>query len=354
MNVGPYRRVWGRWAAVIVLVVTGGAAEAGALKAPFDVEAQREVFGEPILRDYCRSSVDPVIDIVGHKGVANAPPKEAIRAFERNLNDTTDDFVRSKPANAALGDCALEWLAVWARANALLGATDNDGQFIRKWTLAPVAVNYLKVRGVPDLASRTQGIESWFRRWGQVVRDDYSRNTDASSRNNHHLYWAGWGVMAAAIAADDRELFQWSIDVARFAIRQIRKDGSLTWALDSGRKAIYFHALSATALVLLAEGAAANGMDLYAEEGGAVRRLARFTLAALDSPELVASRAGAAQSFVMPPDAEELAWTVPYAVRFPEDVPEKWFRVHKRLDNHLMGGDAILLYARNRTTLAKR
>jgi poly(beta-D-mannuronate) lyase len=339
----------------VVVAAMGAAIPAGAgdLKLPFDVEVQRAVFGQPMVRSYCAPPAEPVVDLVMSDEAVQTRIKELLVGYQRRINELTDGYVRSRPANPALAGCALTWLGAWADAGAMLGKADKRGQFLRKWALAPIAVGYLKIMKAPELdRALAKRAEDWIRRWGWAVRADWSTNTDAASRNNYQLYWAGWGVMAAAIAADDPELFRWSIDVARFAARQVRKDGSLGWAMAAGRKALYHHLLAIAPLVMMAETTAANGYDLYAEEEEAIHRLARFVLVGLDSPSLIAMRAGAPQVSVLPPDSEDLAWLIPYAARFPREVPERWLGWYRHFDNRLLGGDLLLLFGRERTAVA--
>ncbi len=339
-------------AAVAVMLAAAVSARAAELKAPFDVAAQRLVHGEPSVRSYCGAATPPVVNLVKGDGEIDRA-KDALVALQRRINEMSDSYVRSRPANGTLAMCAVDWLGTWADAGAMLGTADNGGQFLRKWSLAPIAVGYLKVRQAPEIdQARARTVQDWIRRWGLAVRADWSANTSANSRNNYQLYWAGWGVMAAAIASGDRELFDWSIGVARFAMGQVRADGSLAWAMATGRKALYHHLLSVAPLVMMAEGAAANGYDLYAEEENALRRLAKFALAGLDSPSLIATRAGAPQSSVLPPDSEDLAWIIPYVAHFPEDVSERWLQSYRHFDNRLLGGDMLLLFGRGRTAMA--
>ena len=58
----------------------------------------------------------------------------------------------------------------------------------------------------PTLDSDAKGrVKDWIRSLAQVVRVDYSTDTEKTSRRNNHLYWAPWSVMAAALALNDRE-----------------------------------------------------------------------------------------------------------------------------------------------------
>ena len=75
--------------------------------------------------------------------------------------------------------------------------------------------------------------------------------------------------------------------------------------------------MAAAPLVTTAELAAANGVDLYPEERGALGRLVERALSGLRDPAPFAERAGARQER---PDRENLAWVAPYLHRVPADA----------------------------------
>ena len=72
---------------------------------------------------------------------------------------------------------------------------------------------------------------------------------------------------------------------------------------------------AAQPLVMMAELAAANGVDLYGTDGRALSRLVARALSGIDDPSSFAGRAGAAQEPVGA-TAANVAWALPYAQRF--------------------------------------
>ena len=338
-----------------ILIVCGLAVAATAVSAkeynlPFDVEARRDQFGESIARVSCRSVPRPVVDLTGRESKVDGKVKTIVYRFQRRLNDISDDFVRSRPANDSLARCAQDWLSAWASAGAMLGKANDEGAFLRKWGLAPAAMSYAKIKNARFLDPRkVKTIENWLTRWAGVVRDDYSTNLESSSRSNHHLYWAAWGVLSAAVVVGDEELFDWGIDRARFALSQIRADGLLPWAMEKKGKALLYHIKAVAPLVLSAEVAGANGIDLYSEQSGALRKLVKAVLAGIGGPK--AFHGLAPQVGVSPPDAEDMAWLTVYAARFPNDVPVRWLHAFRKSESRSLGGDMKLLFAAGKADL---
>ncbi len=338
--------VWG-------MTLYGGVGLAADLKLPFDVEIQRNLFGTPIARASCRSVPRPVVDMTGSGAKVDEAVKTVLYRFQRHLNEMSDDYVRSRPANDFTARCVLDWLNAWAAAGSMLGEVNDEGAYVRKWGVAPVAMSYAKIRNARYLdETKVHTVENWLRRLGQVIRDDYSSSLGASSRANHHLYWAAWGVMSAAAAVGDDELFDWSVGRVRFALGQVRSDGRLPWALERGKKALYYHLYSVAPLVLAATFASANGVDLFEDNAGALRRLVKTTLTGIENPR--AFQGGKSQTGVSPPDVEDMAWLIPYAARFPGDVDQRWFRTFRKFESRQLGGDMKLLFANSKTDMVLR
>src|SRR5262249_52902822 len=136
------------------------------------------------------------------------------------------------------------------------------------------------------------------------------------SAANNHAYWAGLAVAAAGAAAQRRALFDWGLARARIGIAQVRADGFLPLELERRSLALHYHLFALAPLVMLAELGAVNGVDLYKEGDGAIRRLADRVIMGLADPAPFAAAAGAAQEIKLPPRGADLAWAEPYFARF--------------------------------------
>src|SRR5580658_3078738 len=84
-----------------------------------------------------------------------------------------------------------------------------------------------------------------------------------------------------------------------------------------GQLALHYQLYAIGPLVMLAELAGSNGIDLYSERDGAIHRLVAFDLAALKDPALIAKRTGEEQRITPPYGGLEIGWAVPYVQRFP-------------------------------------
>lgn len=346
--------------AALLLTLLPTTAFAADLQPPFDTAARRELRGGPLGVFSCGSPPKPVRDLrfdgyyadrgSGSSVVDQRAEKayreatQAISEYEAALTKMSDRYVASKPAEAPPAACVLDWLAQWAAAGAMLGDASQQGGFVRKWGLAPVSASYLKIRDQPGLdGAKKQAVEQWIRRWARIVRDDYNP-TKLESRRNNHVYWAAWSVGLAAVVLDDRSLFDWSMDKARIGLKQVTPEGTLPLEMARKARAYHYHAFSAGPLVMTAELAARNGVDLYADNGGALRRLVTRTIAGFTDDSYFALATNVKQDRSGSSKGPHVAWLEPYYARTGDAAAAPIIRQFRPMSERRLGGDTTLLY----------
>ncbi|HSY38620.1 MAG TPA: alginate lyase family protein [Polyangia bacterium] len=314
---------------VLLVTLVGVAVPGPALRGPVDVSARRAVIGRALPAAPPTPLAPPIRDLTGvsyyldaSRSVADPARKKQneaafapLRAYVAGVIDLADGWMESRPADPAYAIRAVDALAAWARGGALLGTVNQQGAYERVWTLAGLALAYLKVRDAPhvDPAARAS-VEAWLVKVAQAVKPRDARPGRMSDANNH-ADWAALAVAAAGAAARDRALFDWGLTRARIGIAQIRPDGFMPLELGRGAMALHYHLFALAPLVMLAELGEANGVDLYAEDQGAIGRLANRVIEGLRDPAPFAAAAGIAQQ-VRPPRGPDLAWAEPYYARF--------------------------------------
>lgn len=288
----------------------------------------------------------PVVDLTGPEGVLAADTKTLVYRYQRKLNDISDAYLLSAN-DPTLANCVLNWLYLWGRDGAMLGETNIEGEFVRKSALAPPAMAFLKIHDNPHLdEAQVKVVVDWLRELADIIRHDYSTRLESTSRHNHNAYWAAWSVMLGAIATQDRGMFEWSIERTVSGLDQVRDDGLLPLELDRGAEALKFHLLAVAPLVMTAELAAVNGVDLYAQRDGALHRVVQRTLEALDDPDEFGRVVGVPQALDTRFAGEMLAWVAVYGERFPDRVDVRWWNVGRSSSHRLFGGDLELFNAR--------
>ena len=323
-----------------------------ALRGPVDVGARRAIIGRalppappapmaPPLRDLngvsyyldaSRSIADPTRK--KQNGAAFAP----LRAYVAQVIALADGWMESRPADPTYAIRAVDALAAWARFGALLGNVNRQGSYERIWTLAGLALAYLKVRDAPgvDPAARA-AIEAWLVKVATAAKPTDEQLTRTSDANNH-ADWAALAVAAAGAAAHDRALFGRGVARGRIGIAQIGPDGFMPLELARGAMALHYHLFALAPLVMLAELCEANGVDLYSENSDAIRRLANRVLEGLVDPAAFSTAAGVTQQ-VRPPRGPDLAWAEPYYARFHDRRLIPLLAAARPLRDDRLGGD---------------
>jgi poly(beta-D-mannuronate) lyase len=328
------------------------------LRGPIDVGARRAAIGRPMPAAPRRPLLPPVRDLLGvsyytdaHHSIADPVLKKKneaafapLRAFVAEVIDLAGGWMESRPADPAYAARALEALAGWARAGALLGTVNQQGEYEREWTLGSLALAYLTVRDAPglDLTARA-AVEAWLVKIAEAVRPGYARSGQMSSANNH-AYWAGLAVGATGAATQNRALYAWGLAEGRIGIAQIRPDGLLPLELDRRSRALHYHLFALAPLVMLAELGRANGVDLYEEGDGAIRRLANRVIEGWRDPASFVAAAGVAQEIKLPPRGPDLAWAEPYFARFHDGRLAPLLAGARPLRDDRLGGNMTLAF----------
>ena len=198
----------------------------------------------------------------------------------------------------------------------------NNGVYLQNWMLSGAAMAYLKVRNSQLATAEQEGrILRWFSLVGTRVRDyfDLGRTRPGSDAWNNHMYWAGLAVAAEGIACNDQNAFLWGMAAYRMGVNAIQPDGSLVAEMNRAGMAEHYPLYALGALVMLAELAAANGIDVYSERDGAIHRLVKFSVAGREDPRLIEKRTGVRQNLPEGIGGLEIGWAVPYGKRFPDE-----------------------------------
>jgi poly(beta-D-mannuronate) lyase len=230
------------------------------------------------------------------------------------------DAYRTNGSRAAAA-CVYALLDAAARAHAWDGGMPTiQGSHEQKWLLASVSVAYLKVRlsgvGTPD---QDNDIRKWLATVASRAIDYVERresNPESDAWNNHR-YWTGFAVCAAGIAIGDRDDYEWGIGSYKVGADQIQLDGALPLELSRAGRALHYHIYALAPLVMIAEMADANGLDLYGYNHDAIHRLVRLCIVGLQDSSVFAKATGVRQEDAYVTSGIYIGWAVPYVRRFP-------------------------------------
>ena len=71
-----------------------------------------------------------------------------IYRFETRLIEMSNKYLST--GNESFASCVMEWLYQWAAADAFLGNTNPQGQFVQQWGLASFSSAYLQIKNYAE------------------------------------------------------------------------------------------------------------------------------------------------------------------------------------------------------------
>lgn len=283
------------------------------------------------------SRIDPAIR------KANDATTKPVTDFLRATTAMADNALRTRDSVRAgeQATCALAWMRSWAEGRALTGAMtapggepSKQGEHHRKWTLAGLALTYLKLKPFASPGDRA-AIEPWLKAMADDARALFD---DAGVKRNNHWYWLGLGTGAVGLATGSDPHWKTAAAIFQDAMGDVSPDGTLPMELARGSQALSYHAFAVMPLVVLAELAASRGEDWYGLSDSALHRLVATTAKGLTQPECFAALSGSAQTEPVKPG---YGWLNLYTARFPgwlAEPPRNMKPGYRRL-----GGDTMLL-----------
>ena len=304
---------------------------APAFACPFPPPAVHDLELTRFYTDSAGSKADPAL-LEQHKD-QTAP----IRDYLRQVTAEADASFIQETESLGLyrARCALEWLEVWARDEALLGRVINkQAGAERRWTLAGAALSYIKVKPAANPEQR-QAIEAWLGKIAHAAQNDFARE---ASKHNNHWYWLGLGLGATAIATGDEALWTQARDIMQEAASAISTDGTLPLELAREARALHYHAFALMPLTALAELARSRGEDWYALNDGALHRLVAITAQGIERPQIFKTLSGFDQE---QPVNMQYGWLPLYRLERPDAYANARFEMPS--GHYWLGGNVLLL-----------
>lgn len=338
---GPQRRSRGleyasivsRQALLIGLVSAGCLAgtfalaqEPSSLRSPFTLQKN----GDETLKSgnyfVCGKPVAPMVDMsrIGtfYKpgGSQSVIDKKAMAAYVKR-NRLIDDTVRSlnsmvkkallePDTQLSAASCIMEQLALWAKADALLGRLDDNSPKGRRQAILITIFNTQALTSSFSVATQAGGgteaektaVEAWFSRLSAAIEAEFTppmvprlKEDRWLDRNANTRYWAAAAVALLAVNTQDRQKLGWSMNVLHEAIQEAAPDGGFPFELARGTRALHYQNFAMKALTILVAVADANAVKMAPEDEQKLAVIAGFTADMFEKPELLSARLGREQ-----------------------------------------------------------
>lgn len=259
----------------------------------------------------------------GSYGPINPEEAKVTRPYQKFQSAATDGASRyvatGDPAEAV---CVANLLAQWADANALLDYSYNESSqawYQVEWTLSSVSLAWSVVETDPAIpAAQRAAILKWMHKVTEYMFGQ-DPHPDGRARENNHAYWRALCATSVGILTSDDKLYRRGLSQYVRAIGQMNPDGSLPLEMARHENALHYQSFALAPLVMIAELAARQGVDLYnlRMNGHTIGDAVDFLVRASADLSLVKKYASEPQTFSLFSGKKPPAWTEFWAARHP-------------------------------------
>jgi len=287
--------------------------------------------------------------LIGSYGPIN-PEEAKVTAvylkFEQAVSNGAGRYVATGAATEAV--CVANLLAQWAAANALLDYSYKESSqawYQVEWTLSSVSLAWSVVETDPAIpAAQRTTILKWMHKVTEYMFDQ-DPHPDDHDRENNHAYWRALCAASVGILTSDEKLYRRGLAQYERAIGQMNPDGSLPLEMARHENALHYQSFALTPLVMIAELASRQGIDLYSlrVNGHTIGDAVDFLVRASADLSLMKMYASEPQTFSLFSDKKPPAWTEFWAARH---AGKPWTDIiTKPLVDSTIGGNATIYAA---------
>jgi poly(beta-D-mannuronate) lyase len=251
-----------------------------------------------------------------------APATLPYRQLEQAVSQGAARYVLTGDSAEAV--CVANLLGQWATAKTLLDYSFHESSqawYQVEWTLSSVSLAWSVVETDPAIPpAQRAAILKWMH---DVTDYMFSQDPHPGKRENNHAYWRALCATSVGILTADNALYRRGLEQYARAIGQMNPDGSLPLEMARHENALHYQSFALAPLVMIAELAARQGVDLYSlqENGRTIADAVDFLVRASADPSLVKKYASEPQTFSLFSGENPPAWTEFWAARHPGKLP---------------------------------
>ncbi len=226
----------------------------------------------------------------GSSGPINPAEHEATKAytaFEQRFTAGINQYVATGSHQESR--CALEQLDLWAKAGALMDYDryeSSQAWYQAEWTLSSAGIaDSVLVNDETLDATEQKRVTEWLDKAAQKC---VSQERPGDTGNNHHD-WRALAAISIGVTAGDDKLFQFGIATYKEAIAEIDANGAFPKEMVRHENATHYQGFTLQPLVLVAQIAARQGIDLYGFKANdhSLRDAIIFYGRAIEDPSIV-------------------------------------------------------------------
>jgi poly(beta-D-mannuronate) lyase len=240
--------------------------------------------------------------------------------FEQAVTNGAGRYVADGDSAEAV--CVANLLGKWAAANTLLDYSYKESSqawYQVEWSLSSVSLAWSVVQADPAIpAAQSAAILKWMHKVTEYMFDQDPHPDDTAHENNH-AYWRALCATSVGILTSDEKLYRRGVAQYVRAIGQMNADGSLPLEMERHENALHYQSFALTPLVMIAELASRQGLDLYSlhVNGHSISDAVDFLVRASADLSLVKQYASEPQTFSLFSGKRPPAWVEFWAARHP-------------------------------------
>ena len=328
---------------VLVLTLAGSAALADCPTAPEPVLSLS--YGSRYTDDSAtRSEIDAT-------GAAEAD--DALRPvddFLRDLTEQANAVFEDGADAAAIANCVVGQVAVWAEADALSDLSSETSKLTVGSRIAGFGLVLLQVLPQATDTARIDTIKAWLARLMGAQTRFWEQDAPDGARQGNLRAWAALGGASVAEILDDAALRSWSAWSVSHVLCSASSDGSLPQEMGRGSYALHYQLHAIAPLVVSTLLLDRQGISLRATCNDALGRIVAFAVNDLDTGAATQAITGEVQSFFDGQDTLEgfnLAWIEAYLQL--QDMPnrdalDRLAEGYRPLNYSKLGGNQTLIW----------
>ena len=289
-----------------------------------------------------RADLDPKAD--AEVNAALAPVDD----FLRDLTALANSGFKEGADRAAVADCVVSQITVWAEAGALTELKSPTSNLTIGARIAGFGLVLLQV--LPHTTLDAAPIKSWLATLQKHQTDFWEMDAPDKARKGNLRAWAALSAATAADILDDPVLRAWSLWSTSYVLCSADPDGSLPQEMSRGKYALKYQLHAIAPLVVTTLLLERSGASVQPLCDTALRRIVGFAVADLDSGAATEAISGKVQTFFDGSDKIEgfhLAWLVPYLIidkSGDSAALKKLAAKYKPLNYSKLGGDQALIW----------
>ena len=291
-----------------------------------------------------RSDIDPKADAEVDKALGPADD------FLRDLTSLANSGFKEGADRAAVADCVVSQIAVWAGAGAFTKLQSPASNLTMGSRIAGFGLVLLQVLPHTTRGDDVAVIKDWLALLQRNQTRFWEMGAPDKARFGNLRAWAALSAATSADILDDAALRAWSLWSVNFVLCSADPDGSLPQEMSRGKYALKYQLHAIAPLVVATLLLERKGVDVQSLCDGALARVIDFAVADLDSGTATEAITGKVQSFFDGSDQIEgfhLAWLEPYLM-FDKSADKTALQAlatrYKPLNYSKLGGDQALIW----------